>query len=264
MGRDRKPPTIYQEEPLCHRQSAFRPKGWTETEAGYLYEADKLARCSLLNGKYTWAVAINVEAELWPEEIKNLWTKACRVLRDRGVVALWVREPSTQNHCNYHMIVKNEMTREALEDAIEKAMPHRTAIPWHKHVRPVRSQYHYCRYITKAKTGDCINGKEIKDKYGARRLLFQAKLKLRKVGTIGKFWERSKKELWQGVRDYALRIAEGLEQPKIRLLAQHLHKILGDDVPLWRIERSFGFFAKEPHVQAWADQVVSEAGESVT
>jgi hypothetical protein len=267
MYSSSQPPKIYQEEPLYARNSAFKLKGWTETELGYMNEADQLARCILLNSKvmgrkYTWAVSINVEAELSPKDIKDTWTKACRVLRAKGVVALWVREPSLKNHCNYHLIVKNEMTRVALEQAVEEAMPDRAVIPWHKHIRPVRSQYHYARYITKAKTGGYINGKEVKDKYRDKRLLFQAKLGLKKYSTIGKFWEKPKKQLWQDIRDHEQQIADGLEQPKIRLLAQHVYEMIGGYYRLDKIERNFGFFANEPDIQAWADRVACGVKDS--
>ncbi len=34
-------------------------------------------------------------------------------------IVLWVREPSTSNRCNYHMVVRSEITIIALADAIE-------------------------------------------------------------------------------------------------------------------------------------------------
>lgn len=256
-------PKLYQEEPLHSKMSSFKLKAWTETVVGYQNEADKLSRCILRNrdlmGRdYPWAVSINVEVELWPKDIKAVWTKACRKLKARGVVALWVREPSTSSHCNYHLIVKSEMTEEALEQAIEEAMPDRDVIPWHKQVRRVRSQYHYARYITKAKTRGYLHGREVMDKYRDRRLLFQPGLDLRKVGTIGQFWEKSKKLLWQDIRDHEQRVGEGLEQPKIRLLARHVFDLIDGYYPLQRVERSFGYFATEPDVQEWADRVAAE------
>lgn len=258
-------PQIYQEEPLYSKKTSFKPKGWTETEVGYLNEADKLSRCLLLNRKYmkqdyTWAVSLNVEAELWPQDIKAIWTKACRKLKARSVTALWVREPSPSNHCNYHLAVKNDISKAELEEAIEEAMPDRTDIPWHKHIRRVQRQYHFARYITKAKTKGIVNGKPVSDKYRAKRLLFQTNLDLKKHGTIGKFWEKPKKQLWQDIRDTEQRITDGLEQPKFRLLARHVYEMIGGYFPLKHVERSIGFHASEPSTQAWAERVWASKG----
>ena len=139
---------IFQDEPLEWRPSSFKLKGWTDTVTGYLYEANKLSRClwenrRLMNHDYTWEVTINIEVELSPTEIKTTWTKICRGLRRKGVVALWVREPSPSNHCNYHLIVRNRIDKDDLESAIEHAMPSRTSVPHHKHVQSVQSQWFY-------------------------------------------------------------------------------------------------------------------------
>jgi len=69
-------PKIYQEQPLVFKKQSFKLKSWTETVTGYLNEADKLSRCilnnhALMERDYPWAVAINVEEKLPPEQIKT-------------------------------------------------------------------------------------------------------------------------------------------------------------------------------------------------
>jgi len=258
---------MYQDEPQHFRKQSFKLKSWTETVVGYMNEADKLSRCILRNRQamkrdYTWAVSINVEVELPAKAVKDIWTKVVRKLNARGVEALWVREPSKSNHVNYHLLVKNEMTKEELERLIEESMPDRVDVPYHKQVKPIDSQFHYARYITKAKTRGIVNGKEVADKYRDKRLLFQPKLALRKYGTIGTFWERSKATLWAEIRAVEKQIGEGLEKPNVRRLARHVYEMLGEAVPIERIERSFGYYSDTPGVQDWIDKLFGQdAGE---
>lgn len=236
---------IYQDDPLDWKQSPHKLKSWTETVVGYQNEAQKLSRCILENRKlmgrdYPWDVSINIEVELLPSEIKTLWSKVCRKMRQQGIEALWVREPSKSNHCNYHLIVKNEMPKTKLAAIIETAMPSRDEFPWHKHIDRIRSQFHYPRYITKARTKGVVNGKVVWDKYRDKRLLFKPKLGLQKAGTIGKFWEMPKEAIWQAVKDKEQRIADGLDMPNIRRYAKHVHDLLGGTVPIKKIQRSYG------------------------
>jgi len=256
-------PKICQEAPLVFKNQSFKLKSWTETVTGYLNEADKLSRCilnnhALMGRGYTWEVTINVEVELPPEQIKSVCDKVCRKLRERGVVALWVREPSRTNRCNYHLIVKNEIPQAELARAIEESMPDRSELAYHKHIRPIVSQFHYARYITKAKTRGYINNREVADKYKRKRLLFRPHLKLRKYGTIGDFWEKPKKEIWQDIIEIEKRIAEGLAKPNIKKLAHHVHEMFGQCVPLSTVERSYGYMADEPNIRDWADRLFAD------
>ena len=148
---------IFQDEPLDYKPSHFKLKGWTETIVGFIHEASKLSQCIVKNNRlmkrnYTWAVSNNIEQELSPHDIKEVWKKVCRKLKAKGVVALWVREPSRHNRCNYHLLVKSQITNFALAKAIEESMPTRSELPWHKQVEPVKSQWYWPRYICKAKT----------------------------------------------------------------------------------------------------------------
>ncbi len=254
---------IFQENPLDFKPSRYKLKGWTDTVVGYIHEADQLSRCLWINRRlmkrnYPWAVTINIRKVLSPHDIKEVWKKACRKLREKGIVAFWVREPSRKNHCNYHLIVKSQASQTALENAIDESMPDRATLPYHKQVKPVISQWHWNRYITKAKTIGYIKGKKVRDKYRRKRLMFVPHLGLRKCGTIGDFWEKPKKEIWQDVIDTEKRIAEGLEKPNIRKLVKHVYEWLGGYVPIKRIERSFGYWADSPNIRGWADRLFGD------
>jgi hypothetical protein len=81
-----------------------------------------------------------------------------------------------------------------------------------------------------------------------------------KYGTIGDFWEpgKTKKTLWQEIKDRKKRIGEGLEDWRIRRLAKHVHEMFGGDVPLKELERSFGYWSDELVVREWADRPMAE------
>ena len=64
--------------------------------------------------------------------------------------------------------------------------------------------------MVKAKVQGYYKGKIVPDKYMTKRLLFKPSTGLRKHGTIGKFWLKSPKALWQEVRDKERQIADGL------------------------------------------------------
>jgi len=244
---------IFREHSPHFRKQPFKLKGWTDTVLGYLYEADKLSRCILRNREYmgcdyTLEASINIHAELPPHLIKQTWDKAKGRMKEHGVTALWIREPSLSNHCNYHLLVKSNHSEEEFKQIIEASMPPRSPrsnVPFHKHVSPIDSQYHYSRYITKAKTAGVVNGKEIKDKYRNKRLMFAPRLGLKKYGTIGPFWEKPKKVLWDEIIEIERRVAEGKEKPGVKEKARQMYELLGGCVPLDQIERNYGYYAED-------------------
>lgn len=91
--------------------------------------------------------------------------------------------------------------------------------------------------------------------------MFVPHLGLRKCGTIGDFWEKPKKEIWQDVIDKEKRIAEGLENPKIRKLVDYVYEWLGQGYPRKRIERSFGYWSDSPAVRDWANKLFGDEDE---
>ncbi len=176
-------PKIFQEEPLEWRPSSFTLKSWTDTIAGYLYEAKKLSMClwhnrRLMQDEYTWEVTINFEKELSPVDINDRWTKITRKLRESGIVALWVREPSRDNRCHHHLLLKNQITETELRRIVRESLPSRSELPTHTHIERIRNQWKYVWYITKAKIRTVVDGKEVKDKHRSKRLLFAPKLGL--------------------------------------------------------------------------------------
>lgn len=260
---------IFQRKPTYSRPSRFKAKSWTETVEGYLYEAKKLTRCildnrKLMNQPYSWFVTIYVWRVLTPKQITELWAKACRSLRLQGIAAIWVREPTRNNKCHYHLIVSNPIEKATLAKAIEAAMPSRKELGWHKKLQPIkhkRDEWRLAHYITKAKIGGTRNGRPVADKHAPKRLLFKGGLNIKKYGVIGEFWRRSKSKLWEEVKDTEIRIAHGLQDWRIRRLARHAYDFVGGYMALEKIERSFGLQADNPALQAWADRLLTEPQE---
>lgn len=253
---------IYQLRPVPDRPSLYRPKGWTDTVAGYVREAKKLTMLILRNREsmgrpYTWHVTINVEKVQAPKRITALWSKACAGLRRRGVVALWVREPTKSGKVHYHVIVKSQIRRPALERAIKESMPPRAETGWHKRIQPVMSDWQLAHYVTKAKLPGWVGGKRVDDYYARKRLLFRPKLGLVKSHTVGAFWEKPKASLWREIVDREKRIGEGLDRPGVQALVDHVYDLLGGTVDRRRIERSFGYHSTSDGVRGWAERVTA-------
>jgi len=209
---------------------------------------------------YTWAVHINLNEEYPPDQISPMWKKVARKLEDRGIVALWVREPNRLNKLHYHIIVKNQISKAELKKAIEETMPSRKVVQWRKRVEDIKKEWRLCHYVVKAKVkGYNKQGVFKTDLYGAKRLLFKPNMPFRKVGTIGDFWERdkSKTKMWDDIKTIAKRIGDGLEKPNVKRLAEYVYDYLNGHVPLKRIERSFGHDADGPAVQDWIRSLLS-------
>jgi hypothetical protein len=254
---------IFQKQPIFSKPSQFKLKGWTETVVGYQNEAKQLTMCLLLNRKllnqpYRWAIHININVELPPTIITSMWTTACRTMRRRGLVGLWVREPNKANKVHYHMIVLNDMSKRELERIVEEAMPDRQQVKWRKRVEIIDSEWNYCHYISKCKVSQSFGGHTTQDKYASKRLLFKPHLKFKKYGSIGSFWVRPKKTLWDEIKETERRIAEGLDEPHVRALTQHVFDLLDGTVALHKIERSFGRSSDAPSVQRWINSLFSD------
>jgi len=70
---------------------------------------------------------------------------------------------------------------------------------------------------------------------------------------------KSKTKIWSDIKAVEKQIGEGLEQPNVRRLCQHVHDLLGEAVPLRRIERSFGHNPDSRAVKNWIESLI--AGE---
>ena len=253
---------IFQTKPLRTKSSNFKLKSWTETVHGYLNEAKNLTTCLIRNRElakapYTLFLTIYVDAVMQPKAINDWWRKASRNLNRSGVVALWVREPTRTNKVHYHLLLRSIHSKEQLTTIIEECLPSRASGRWHKNIKKVRPRDgRLLRYITKAKTaGKTKSGVYLSDLYHKKRLLFKSGLGIRKVGTIGKFWVKSRKAIWDDVKAREKRIAEGLEQPNVRRLANYAYEFVDGYVPLPQIERNFGYYWDSAGTQNWIEQV---------
>jgi hypothetical protein len=215
-----------------------------------------------MNRPYTWVVHLNLNDVLPPAAIANWWPKVCRKLNDRGIACLWVREANRLNKCHYHIIVKSVISWEALAQAIEESMPARSIVKWRKRIESIKKEWRLAHYVVKAKVvGWNKHGFFVNDLYSHKRLLFKPKMPFKKIGTIGDFWEpgKTKKVLWDEIKAIEKQIAEGLEKPYIRRLAQYVHDLIGGYYTLKHVERAFGYDADDPVVQGWIESLL--AGE---
>jgi hypothetical protein len=257
--------TLYQKRPRYNKFSRFPAKSFTETIVGFQNEASKLTQLLLYNRElvgedYKYAVSINFERRLSVEEIRNTWKAVSRKLKKRGVEALWVREPSKKNHCNYHLIVKDSgKTLETMRLIFKSAMPSRNDIASHIQVEYVKNSFTWIRYITKSK----VVTEHSRDLYAGKRLLFQKGLGLNKVGVIGRFWVNSKVAMWEDIKDREKRIANRLRDPEIQKLVTHVKAFLGPDVSPRKIERQIALNFDSAGLKQWSQQISASQPDSV-
>jgi hypothetical protein len=261
---------IFQEKPLYSKPSIYPASGWTETVEGYIREAKELTLCLARNRKlmrrpYSWVVHLNISEELSPKAHGDLWTKACRKLRDRGVVCLWVREPTKNNRLHYHIVVKNPIGNAELRRAFEASMPPRSVVKWRLRIEPIKKEWRLLYYVSKAKIRGRVRGKFVEDMHARKRLLLKPSLGLRKFGTVGDFWEpgKSKAVLWDEIKEIEAKIADGLETPHIHELLDHVENLVGNYPGFSRkkLERSFGHSAKTPAIRNWIDWLLETDGD---
>lgn len=257
---------LFQSNPDEYRQSPFKPKGWTETVAGYLNEAKKEATLLLRNQKlqghpYHWAVGINFEIEQTPKEITDTWAKVRRKLKAAGVVAYRIIEITADawgrptNRVHYHMIVKSDHTQADLERAVDLSIP--KGIPYHKHVKPIKNEWGYICYILKARVGGFNKqGQWVSDKYADQRIMFRPKLGVKKVATVGKFFaSKSKAAIWTEIKEQERLIGENLQRPEVARLVNYLYdSFFGRQLPRKRIERGIGLHADDEGIRRWAER----------
>lgn len=231
----------------------------------YINEARKLKTLILRNRRlagepYSWHVTINFEKVQTPDQIRDEWEKVCRKLRESGIAALWIREPTKSNKVHYHLILRTRIDRKKLEKVVKEAMPKKQPgqkrAGWHKSIKPVTDDWQLAHYVTKAKIAGYFKGQRVADYYTSKRLLFVTGLRLNKVGEIGGFWVKSKIKMWGDIKAIEKRIGEGLGKPNVRRLAEYVYDLIGGYIPLKNIERSFGSQADSPVVQEWIEQLL--------
>ncbi len=259
---------LFLTDPPFSKPSLYKPKGWTDTVAGYIREAKKLTMCILLNERlmdhsYQWHVTINFDADQTPAEIRERWAKVRKSLKRSGVVALSVMEVNRSNHVHFHLIVSSRISEAALRRAVEEAMPSQKVIGWHNRPQRIKpgETWELAHYVTKAKKPGYVNGRLVDDYYASKRILFKPKLGLHKHYAIGPFWVKPKAAIWKDIAAKEARIAEGLEQPGVRKLVDYMYELLDRTMPLKGIERAFGFHADSEPVKRWITQLIGDDDE---
>lgn len=192
MGIVSASPTYYQKNP----PKIINPRGdrrWTTSINGYCYEALNLTRKLIANGQldpYTHWCTIYICHDHTIPEVKQVWTKATRLFRQKHISAEWIREISQTNRFHYHLVCRNpEYTPEQVYSIIKLALPDITT---NVQVRPYIPQFLVANsfYFTKAKCQGWVNGRLVKDKHSKKRYLVHKCLGLCKHGTISKsFWD---------------------------------------------------------------------------
>lgn len=241
-------PKLFQIRP----KKRLRPLHYTEdgwhTLDGYLYESDKLARCvqwarrRYFSSEFTFFCSINFTEDMTATEMKVVWSKACRYLKDKGVVALYVCEASRRsNHFNFHLLLRSRTPNlTALLKSATKTVTTNIKV---EDYNPGEGRY-AVRYMVKAKTPKYKNGEIVShDRWARKRVLFRQELKVRKYGCIGQFWPTgmNKEGIWKEIVAHERRISEGLQQPGAEEYALELHELIGGYYPLNRVRRSVGY-----------------------
>lgn len=231
----------------------LRPLHYTEdgwhTLDGYLYEADKLARCvqwarrRYFTSEFTAFASINFTEDMTAAEMKALWPKVCRYLSNKKVVALYVCEASRRtNHFNFHMLLRSQTPdlMALLKHATKTVKTNIKVEPYNP--GEGRSTV---RYMVKAKTAKYKHGEIVsRDRWARKRVLFRQEHRMRKYGFIGQFWPQgmNKDAVWKEIIAHEKKISDGLQQPGAEEYALELHELIGGYFPLNRVRRSVGFF----------------------
>jgi hypothetical protein len=172
MAKSSQPDKLYQLRP----KKRVRPLGYPEdgwyTLDGYIYEADKLsryvawARRHHFKDEFTVFASINITEDLTGDQMKGLWSKVCRYLKNNHIVALYVCEISRRsNRFNYHLLLRSQTPN--LKVLLKFAMK---GVKTNIMVEPYDTGEgrFTVRYMTKAKTAKYKNG-ELHSSCSARR-----------------------------------------------------------------------------------------------
>lgn len=208
-----------------------RPRhGNWKTIQGFKYEAKKLAHCIFANEKlqtrnYTWHVTVNINTVLSDDEHKSVWKEATRQLRQH-ITAVYIREPDTDNHVNYHLLLNTEISHQRLKECLELAFHQ---VDNTLTIAPVYSTFALARYMTKAD-----------DRYKDKQLIFAPYCTLNKHGTIGPFWNKPPKQIWAMKIEMERKISVALNEGynSIQPAAKYLHHCVSGYIPFRRIRRN--------------------------
>ena len=167
----------------------------------------------------------------------------CRYLSNKKVVALYVCEVSRRtNQFNYHMILRSQTPNlmELLKLGTDGVKTNIMVEPYN----PGEGRF-TVRYMTKARTEKYKNGEIVsRDRWAKKRVLFRQELKVRKYGTIGRFWPhgKNKESLWKEIVAHERKINDGLQQPGAEEYAREMYELTQGFFSLNRVRRSVGYF----------------------
>lgn len=261
MVNSTRTPKLYQTKPKKRsRSNYFTEHGW-HTLDGFLYEADKFARCvewaknRYFKTPFTYFVSVNFTEDIKPVDMKRLWAKVCRSLKAKGVVAVWTVEASklrfttvkgkvkkSGDRFNYHLILRSDTPNvKALLKAATKGVK--------TNIKPerwnARKGRHAAAYIVKAKRAKFKDGEKISsDRWAAKRVLFKPAHKMRKYGTIGDFWPvgKNKEAIWAEIKDLEKKTAEGMNEPNVKEYSDFLYDLTGGFFTFRRVRREVAYW----------------------
>jgi hypothetical protein len=226
----------------------FTEDGW-HTLDGYLYEADKLSRCvqwarrRYFTSEFAYFASINFTQDKTAADMKVLWSKVCRYLKGKKVVALYTCEVSRRtNRFNYHLLLRSptpDLT-ELLKFATVGVKTNIKVEPYN----PGEGRY-TVRYMVKSRMAKYKNGEIIsRDRWARKRVLLRQELKMRKYGTVGQFWPlgMNKESIWKEIVAHERKINSGLQQPGAEEYAREMYELTQGFFSLNRVRRSVGFF----------------------
>jgi hypothetical protein len=202
---------LYQSNAPLSKGESPHDNGWTKSQEGAIYEAKKLSAALCSNPRATWFLTIYIRPVLDARQHKLLFQKAARVLRKNKICAFWIREILPTDKLHYHILVRNDISREHLAEICESAFPERSITSWHKRIMAVPSVQDHnriSRYITKAKIIGKYRGRVVNDKYKHKRHLFQAKTGLNKHGTLGGYWSKNPDLVWDEIKKRERELAD--------------------------------------------------------
>ncbi|MBX9677431.1 MAG: hypothetical protein K2X38_01620 [Gemmataceae bacterium] len=256
MVNSSRTPKLYQANPKKRsRDKFFTEHGW-HTLDGFLYEADRFARCvewaknRYFKTPFTYFVSVNFTQDITPADMKVLWAKVCRALKANGVVAVWTVEASklrlkgkkSGDRFNYHLILRSETPNvKALLKAATKGVK--------TNIKPERwnpkKGRHAAAYLVKAKRAKFKDGEKISsDRWASKRVLFKPEHKMRKYGTIGDFWPvgKNKEAIWAEIKDLEKKTAEGMNEPGVEEYADFLQDLTGGFFTYKRVRREVAYW----------------------
>jgi hypothetical protein len=230
------------------RSLHYTEDGWYTLD-GFIYEADKLSRCvqwakrRYFTSEFTYFASINFTEDMTAAEMKAVWSKACRYLTGKNVVALYTCEVSRRsNHFNFHMLLRSRTPNlsELLKFATKTVKTNIKVEPYD----PGRGRL-AVRYMTKARTPKYKNGEIVsRDRWARKRVLLRQELKMRKYGFIGQFWPvgMNKDIIWKEIIAHEKKISDGLQQPGAEEYAREMYELTQGFFSLSRVRRSVGYF----------------------